>query len=495
MQHYTGTTVPRWGMYEITVTAPVPADPFAPDVFSATFRNGALEQHIPGFYDGDGHFTVRFMPESTGDWTYQTHGAACISGQFRCTDPLPGCHGPSRVDGLHFRYADGTRCLPYGTTCYAWAHQSDAMRAQTLQTLDRAPFNKMRMCIFPKHYRFNLKDPAIAPFATTADGFDEMQPNPAYFRWIEESIDALADRNIIADIILFHPYDRWGYSTLSPEADDRYLHYVIARLAAYHNIWWALSNEYDLFREQPKDWKHLGNLVRRIDPYDHPRSNHNCVVYYDHSEDWVTHCSLQRIDVYRHVEDTDALLQKWNKPIVWDEIAYEGNVPDGWGSITGEELTRRYWESMIRGGYPGHGETILTGPGEDADLWWSHGGVLRGEAPPRIAFLRAIHEAFPENSSFWQAGWDLIARRSDDDAYLFYHTFFRPASRHYPAVEGKAYRVEVIDTWAMTIADLGVHVARSADELQFVLLPPGYGYIHVDLPGKPYMAVRLTAVQ
>ena len=35
---------------------------------------------------------------------------------------------------------------------------------------------------------------------------------------------------IEADLILFHPYDRWGYSNMGAENDDRYLRYVVARL-------------------------------------------------------------------------------------------------------------------------------------------------------------------------------------------------------------------------------------------------------------------------
>jgi hypothetical protein len=32
---------------------------------------------------------------------------------------------------------------------------------------------------------------------------------------------------IEADIILFHPYDRWGYAAMAPGEDDRYLRYVM----------------------------------------------------------------------------------------------------------------------------------------------------------------------------------------------------------------------------------------------------------------------------
>ena len=34
---------------------------------------------------------------------------------------------------------------------------------------------------------------------------------------------------IEADLILFHSYDRWGFSEMDAETDDRYLQYVVAR--------------------------------------------------------------------------------------------------------------------------------------------------------------------------------------------------------------------------------------------------------------------------
>ena len=70
--------------------------------------------------------------------------------------------------------------------------------------------------------------------------------------------------------------------------------------------------------------------------------------------------------------------------MVLDEIAYEGDLPYGWGNLTGEEMLRRFWEGALRGGYPGHGETLL---GHDDVLWWSHGGALHGESHKRFSFL------------------------------------------------------------------------------------------------------------
>ena len=59
---------------------------------------------------------------------------------------------------------------------------------------------------------------------------------------------------------------------------------------------------------------------------------------------------------------------------------------------------------------------------------------------------------------------------------LHYYGFGRPSFRNFRK-EGD-WRVEVIDTWEMTITDLGVFS----------------GSFRVPLPGKEYMAIRLTKV-
>ena len=58
---------------------------------------------------------------------------------------------------------------------------------------------------------------------------------PEYFRSIEDCILRLRELHIEADIILFHPYDRWGFSMLDREQSRLYLEYVTARSSAYSN--------------------------------------------------------------------------------------------------------------------------------------------------------------------------------------------------------------------------------------------------------------------
>ncbi len=130
----------------------------------------------------------------------------------------------------------------------------------------------------------------------------------------------------------------------------------------------------------------------------------------------------------------------------------------------------------------GHGETYV----HPRDiLWWSHGGELHGSSPARIAFLRSIVESAPAplepvpkpEGALFDPNWDVALGRAGEDYSLYYFGFCQPAFRVFDLDPGKAYRVEIIDTWEMTIREL-----------------PGSfsGKFRVELPGKPYIAVRIT---
>ena len=501
-------TVERWGVWEAAFPGKTAGNPFTDYEIHGEFTGENETAAVSGFYDGDGVYRMRFMPSFPGVYRYAVAGSfsdQTYTGEFHVREAAAGNHGPVRVKNTyHFAYADGTPFYPLGTTCYAWALQADERIEETLRSLDAARFNKLRFCILPKHYDYNLGEPRSYPFEgtpmdsgvltkenfwdytgrTEGNHFDYSRPNPAHFRQIERCIRALCERGIEADLIVMHPYDRWGFSCMPREADDLYWRYVIARFSAFRNVWWSLANEYDLMRAKTEaDWEHYADLLVHLDPYGHLRSIHNCVAFYDHTRPWITHCSIQRQDVYRTAENTDAWRATYHKPVVLDEIAYEGNIQHGWGNISGEELIRRFWEGAVRGGYPGHGETYRS---DDGVLWWSHGGTLRGESWKRVGFLLDILRAAPGHGlrrmQPGPADWDALCAVPEDEETaqktgyrLYYFSFMRPSFRDFRLEEGRAYRAEVIDTWNMTVTDAGVHT----------------GAFRVHLGGKPYMAVRL----
>ena len=91
-----------------------------------------------------------------------------LTGSFTVTSPSADNHGPVRVAGTYYlAYEDGTPYHCIGTTCYVWNLQNEELQKQTLKTLEENAFNKIRFCIFPKHYDYNLHEPITYPYEGT----------------------------------------------------------------------------------------------------------------------------------------------------------------------------------------------------------------------------------------------------------------------------------------------------------------------------------------
>ncbi len=158
--------IEQWGVATVTLDGPREGNPFVDVKFSATFQIGDHKRDVVGFYDGDGKYVVRFMPDRPGPWSYTTHSnntaLAGKTGDFTVVPPTGANHGPVHVrNTFHFAYADGSPYKPLGTTCYAWTSHPAELEEQTLKTLVAAPFNKLRMCVFPKRYVWNENEPPL----------------------------------------------------------------------------------------------------------------------------------------------------------------------------------------------------------------------------------------------------------------------------------------------------------------------------------------------
>ena len=474
--------VPRWGVVELRLDGPSHGNPFVDVEVGAVVTNGERSFEIGGFYDGDGAYLIRFLAEDEGEWRFETASTARsldgISGAVQVGPAASDAHGPVRIDGHHFAYADGTRHRPVGTTAYAWTHQPVEVQERTLATLAESPFNKIRMCLFPKSYLYNANEPERFPFpGSLADGFDVERFDVEFWRELEGRIADLARLGIEADLILSHAYDRWGFADLGAAVDDRVVRYAVRRLAASANVWWALANEYDLvWGRTGEDWERIARIIGDEDPHGHLTSIHNCHAFYDQARPWITHVSAQRIDVYRTAENTDVWRAEYGKPVVIDEVGYEGDIDQGWGNLTGEELVRRCWEGAVRGGYVAHGETYLN---DREELWWSKGGDLVGSSPERMGFLDRIIADAPGGvldplPSDWDVPWGGVAGRY----VIGYFGFNRPSFRNIVLAEGE-WEVDVIDTWNLTVETVpGVH----------------RGTVRVELPARQFIAVRLRRV-
>lgn len=501
-------TIERFGIFEIRLQGKKEGNPFADEWIKGEFVCESERKIVSGFYNGDGEYVVRFMPSYEKEYQYRIFGSYSEKeekGEFLVVCNTGNNHGPVKVaNQYHFTYADQTPYYPFGTTCYAWTHQVKNSQDSTIESLKQSPFNKIRFCIFPKHYDYNLYEPITYPYVGVPcsiknlkrDNFETYLPsnpenqwdftrfNPKHFEIIEERIKELMDIGIEADIILFHPYDRWGFSTMTPLQDQFYLKYVIARFSAYRNVWWSLANEFDLCPAKSiADWEKIARVICEEDPYGRLRSIHNCKVLYDYTKEWITHCSIQRTEIHLSVANTKTWREMYQKPVVLDEVGYEGNINHFWGNLPAKEMVRLFWMTTVRGGYCGHGETYVN---KQDKLWWSHGIRLYGESPKRIEFLRKIVEEVPMGGlepaeiPRWS---DNVATASHPDYkgnyFLFYTGISCPAFLEFFMRPDKKYRVELIDTWDMTINQVGIFS----------------GTFQINLPSKSYMAIRIQAME
>lgn len=479
----------------------------------AEFTGDGFRTAVRGFYDGNGIYKIRFYPKFAGTCSWKVESVVTLEGALEgktyCHPARE--HGMVQVNGVHFRYEDGNRYVPIGTTVYALIHQVPALIEQTMETLRRAPFNKVRLCVFPKSYSYNQNEPELFAFDRTGGRIDVKKPNSQFWDRLENIIIRLRKMNIEADIILFHPYDRWGFARLSKEECLTYLDYTVRRLSAFPNVWWSLANEYDLMEHFPETWWYdFAAFLRERDPYGHLLSNHNSLPYWDFADPNITHCCIQD----SRMKQIPNLQTAYQKPVIFDECCYEGNIPQAWGNLSGFELVHRFWTAYTVGGYCSHGETF-TDPNDI--LWWAKGGTLHGQSPARIAFLRSIMEELPGDldSERDYMGF-LDAKRLRDDlrdpdkaakistfekafakmpedrlpelvdrfrqvrgrcgtaAFLVYYGRQCPAMGTMELPEVGNYQVEVIDIWEMS---------------RKIILENVHGRVQVPLPGKEGIAV------
>ncbi|HUD83993.1 MAG TPA: DUF5060 domain-containing protein, partial [Candidatus Saccharimonadales bacterium] len=101
----TEATVEQWGVLDIPLAGPTNGNPFVDVQVSAGFSSATSTVEVVGFYDGDGIYRVRFMPDQQGPWHYTTRSNRPEldgkAGEFTVTAPSVGNHGPVHVANMY----------------------------------------------------------------------------------------------------------------------------------------------------------------------------------------------------------------------------------------------------------------------------------------------------------------------------------------------------------------------------------------------------------
>ena len=151
-------------------------------------------------------------------------------------------------------------------------------------------------------------------------------------------------------------------------------------------------------------------------------------------------------------------------------------------------MVNKFWRGFTNGGFVGHGETYVNenpvkwGYESQDILWWSKGGILRGQSYERIKFLKNIIETAPGyltpvvNFESWMP-YSAVSYK--DEFFLNYYNMDQPLSQILNLPEKSKYLVEIINAWDMTITPVNGEFS---------------GKSLIQLPQKPFTALRITKI-
>lgn len=355
--------VERWGRWELSLSTPrYYPNPFADVRVHAFFQSPSGKRYqIEGFYDGDGTWKVRFMPDEIGLWKWRVWSEPHdqnlkASGTFRCLpSDLPG---PLRVhpeNPLWFAFANGRPV--YLLAFHLW--NLDAMDEKTLaETLD-----------FLRRFGFNA---IVGPHLTmermvwgrTPGGkvdFDRFDLN--VWKGLDRALSLLAERRMV-----LIPFSIVGGTNGLPKPPsrrvlDRLLRYWVARWAGFWNATFQPVSEWEEgYREAEILW--IGRRLWELDLNRHLISVHSLRASTKSVQGatWFSYHTVQdKLRDYhfrKYIWFVD-LFRSFPKPIFAHECLWEGNFYQKEAGLDVENLRKAAWVIALSGGQINYADEVV----------------------------------------------------------------------------------------------------------------------------------------
>jgi hypothetical protein len=219
---------------------------------------------MPAFWDGGRKMMVRFSPTEAGQWSYH------ITSNLPALDGKEGAFMRGRV----CRRRDTSKPPMYTTgqlitrsRIYGWA----ILTIVSHSTLPRNWSSKLNEAVENKftHFRGSILGSA-ADGKRVYRGPD--QPNTAYFDELDRRMLTIHKRGLTIDLILAS--DPAYIASLFPDwqSRERFIRYIVARYAPF-NVTWQGLEEFEDYADGRALLKELGLNLKKLDPYEHPRSS------------------------------------------------------------------------------------------------------------------------------------------------------------------------------------------------------------------------------
>lgn len=408
--------VQKWYPFDFEFkSAATPANPFTISFFAVVTGPNNIKLKLPGFYDGNNTWKIRFSPTREGKWNIITHSDVPDLNnrqtQLLCVkNKNANVHGGLQLDSLnthHFINEDGTRWFPIGYEAnWLWALDENDNTLPTinpfLDKIAKYGFN----FILINTYAYDTKwcmgktspddygPSALFPWGGNYQNTDFSRFNLTYWQHFDKVIEAMHLRGIRVHLYIkvYNKMVNWPLN--SSAEDDLYYRWIIARYAAYPNIIWDLAKEANNEKSVPYKVERL-KFIRSTDPYKRLLTVHTDIKTYDEGSynGIVDFRSHQEQSNHLHATTLKQLaLNPW--PVFNVESGYEygpkGPTDKTYSRVNSpEDVAKFIWEIQMAGGYNAYYYTYTA---------WD---VIRPtDTPPGYAYLRNFTDFFTK-THYW----------------------------------------------------------------------------------------------
>ncbi|MEX2261616.1 MAG: DUF5060 domain-containing protein [Bryobacteraceae bacterium] len=292
------------------------------------------------YWDGGRRMVIRFAPTEAGQWDFRLSGnlerlQGHMSNITATAAGVPGFIRPANVH--HFSYTENF--IPHlwmGDTFDRFAFVDQAQFERIIDARAEQKFNHVRGLV--------LGRPEDSPAAVT--GPDRI--DPAHFQRLDQRIRYMNAKGIVADLVLGAGDNQLAKLFPTWRQRERYVRYLISRYAAFNITWQGVENfeEYENGRELLKE---IGTLIKKLDPYQHPRSTGTVATSASLLNDgWMDHVIVNSPD------DGLGSIEHQLYPVPFVNIGLASDASAG-------EFRRRLWNAAMNGQY-----VTLRGPDPDS---------------------------------------------------------------------------------------------------------------------------------
>jgi hypothetical protein len=277
-------------------------NPFLDVDVDGCFRGPSGQEFtVPGFYDGEGVWRVRFSPDEPGRWKCRiasrpAEAELCTEGTFR----VAARQGrgflkatPGKAWGFH--YESGEPALAFGDTTYnlfGMAHcGADVEAFLRRRAAQGISLLRVRVPVSPfhppdAHSKWQTRRTWPWGGSEQCPQFDRF--NLDYFATVDRVIGMCESLGLGLEVVM----QAWGFEfpfnrrdVFVAEWEELWARYLLARYDAFRCVWfWTLMNEYEYYPDG--DWRYtspvcdlwamrMGRFVKRTGQHGHIVSVHN----------------------------------------------------------------------------------------------------------------------------------------------------------------------------------------------------------------------------